>query len=243
MQPRNPYYENTDVRNRKKANEDILGTTQYSEFVSFLTRQAEAIEAETMYHVGFGMGYHFPVLKKLMPNVKLYGCEFDPMFLNFGQAQFQINDYVESLHLYGSMEEWNTPSTIYDVVFVEDWFYTLDRDQKAFVFNKMCKLTKGVMIFEKFDDDFDYDKSCYTVLKQVGDMVVIRSNILNSENFTLEVYEVTESEVKATTEPQPFLGPPMYEPSLESIYDGMGIPHNLRKEEDKEESNDENQGE
>lgn len=213
--PRNPYYENTDVRNRKAANEDILGNTQYNELTSFVSTQVAKIDAKTLYHVGFALGQYFPVFKKLWPELKLYGCEFDPMFLNFGHAHFQINDYVESLNIV-NFKEWQ-PSQMYDIVMVEDWFYSLDRDSKKWVFELMASLCQVVMIFEKWDDDFTWDRFQYTV-ERSGDKALIKPR-----------QQMEEKEWSFAIPEQ----------NMQSVYDGLGIPEELRQSSLKEDPNGE----
>lgn len=161
MYPRNVYYENQHIKNRIKNGEDVVELAKSSPIVQSLLSLDDG-SIKTIYHLGFGLGHYFKAIKDLMPEVKLYGCEFDPMFLNFGQNLFQINDLVESVNIYGSMEDWHVNMQC-DVVVVEDWFFSLDRDLKKKVFDNAVKISNKYIIFEKMDEDFDFDEKDYVL--------------------------------------------------------------------------------
>lgn len=172
MYPRNAYYENTDIKNRENSGEDVLKTAEQSALRSTLNTVING-DTKTIYHVGFGLGAYLCVVKKLYPELKVYGCEFDPMFFNFAQVKFNINSCVESVHIWNSYDAWKISGS-YDVVFVEDWVNSLDKNAKAEVFKKVVGMAKQTAVFEKLDLDFEYNKGLYSVEQQENGTVTAK---------------------------------------------------------------------
>lgn len=160
--PKDPYYLNADLVNKKQSGEPIHDEGFY-EMVELLQDNGEPV-----YEVGIDFGQRLLFLEKLVPVVG--GVEFDP---NFGlyDKHSKMLDKRENGNNWDikfiSLEYWNPIKR--DVVFTNHLLDILDEETRKEVLEKLLKTSKKLYLNENLELELPKRGNIYVVINEPGD--------------------------------------------------------------------------
>lgn len=118
-----------------------------SDEVNFVHLVVENITSENkIYEIGMDFGQRLLALQK--EGATIYGgCEFDPMFIAYGQSLFGIQDHNFRLDSFYSINDFE-PIEKYDVIVAYKFLNQFDDDTKNVWKNKLQTIANKVILFD-----------------------------------------------------------------------------------------------
>jgi len=166
---KDPYYLNSELKNKQKNGQDCLGKN-FNELKKLLTRKE-------VFEVGFDFGQRLYALKDSC-NV-IGGVEFDP---NFGLYKKHVNLFDHGWDIrFTQLEFWNPQKR--QCVFTNNFLSIFNEDNRALLLDKLKNMSEELYLNE----------TCELDLQKQGNIYVFNNvsrNDIKSDSRTVEVQKI-----------------------------------------------------